>query len=264
MVKTVTLATDTPQKITFEGGAYPYYWIDNKSAGNIYASVGGTPEADVDDTYTVAAGSQLRVSGGVGNDGVTLLGEGKVQIIASTIAACPFKSASGGGDAKLIGGVPIDLTGIYNRQVIGYDEESGKLIPMMSYARTQAILPSTSTPKIWTVTQNDGTILDGNYPNVKDAKGSAADPKYFKFYINEPIMLSEFTTMAITGYCHDGSIVKLSKKSDFATIDAQFAINSSANCDITNLQGKYFIGFDLKNIGSSSNYGLRIQSLSLS
>ena len=95
MVKTVTLAADTPQKITFEG-AYPYYWVDNKSTSDVYASV-GVPEADADGTYTVAAGSQMRISGGVGNDGISLLGEGKVQVIASAIAACPFKSAQKGG-----------------------------------------------------------------------------------------------------------------------------------------------------------------------
>lgn len=104
MVKTVTLAADTPQKVTFEG-AYPYYWIDNKTASDVYASVCGTPEADKDDTYTVAAGSQMRISGGVGNDGITLLGDGKVQIIASTIAACPFKVApavGGGGGSDTV------------------------------------------------------------------------------------------------------------------------------------------------------------------
>ena len=51
MVKTVTLTADTPQKVTFDG-AYPYYWIDNKSASDVYASV-GVPEADADGTYTV-------------------------------------------------------------------------------------------------------------------------------------------------------------------------------------------------------------------
>lgn len=104
MVKTVTLTADTPQKVTFEG-AYPYYWIDNKTTADVYASVGGIPEADKDDTYTITAGSQLRISGGVGNDGITLLGEGKVQIIASTIAACPFKSApavGGGGGSDTV------------------------------------------------------------------------------------------------------------------------------------------------------------------
>lgn len=103
MVKTVTLTADTPQKITFEG-TYPYYWIDNKSTSDVYASL-GVPEADKDDTYTITAGSQLRISGGVGNDGITLLGAGKVQIIASTIAACPFKSApavGGGGGSDTV------------------------------------------------------------------------------------------------------------------------------------------------------------------
>lgn len=104
MVKTVTLTADTPQKVTFDG-AYPYYWIDNKSASDVYASVGGTPEADADGTYTVAAGSQMRISGGVGNNGITLLGEGKVQVVASAIAACPFKSApavGGGGGSDTV------------------------------------------------------------------------------------------------------------------------------------------------------------------
>nr|DAI66259.1 MAG TPA: hypothetical protein [Caudoviricetes sp.] len=103
MVKTVTLTADTPQKITFDG-AYPYYWIDNKSASDVYASV-GVPEANADGTYTVAAGSQMRISGGVGNDGITLLGEGKVQIVASAIAACPFKVApavGGGGESDTV------------------------------------------------------------------------------------------------------------------------------------------------------------------
>ena len=108
MVKTVTLTADTPQKVTFEG-AYPYYWIDNKTASDVYASV-GVPEADADGTYTVAAGSQLRISVGVGNNGITLLGEGKVQVVASAIAACPFKQAQkGGGDgdySKPDGGIP--------------------------------------------------------------------------------------------------------------------------------------------------------------
>ena len=107
MVKTVTLTADTPQKVTFDG-AYPFYWIDNKSVSDVYASV-GIPEANADGTYTVAAGSQMRISGGVGNDGITLLGEGKVQVVASAIAAPPFKSAQKGGGgnySKPDGGIP--------------------------------------------------------------------------------------------------------------------------------------------------------------
>ena len=244
MVKTVTLTADTPQKITFEG-AYPYYWINNKSTSDIYASVGGTPEADADDTYTIAAGSQLRISGGVGNDGITLLGEGKVQIIASTIAACPFKTASGGGDAnaKYIDGVPVDLTGMYNTQVIGYDEASSKLVPMSAVAKTQIVLPSTETPCIWELTEADSQVVSGNYPYPRyifqDAGTAIITFKY-------PFMLSEFNTINATvnrqGEYYSYKII-FSKKPDFATIDAEYIISKadSGTLNIASLYGKYYI-----------------------
>ncbi|MGN0602377.1 MAG: hypothetical protein ACI4I2_00210 [Oscillospiraceae bacterium] len=94
MVKTVTLTAGTPQTVAFSE-SYPFFWIDNKTSGDVYASV-GTPEPDMDGTYTIAAGSQLRISGAF-NNSLTLLGEGKVQIIASAISDCPFKSAAKGG-----------------------------------------------------------------------------------------------------------------------------------------------------------------------
>lgn len=112
MVKTVTLTAETPQAVAFSE-AYPFYWIDNKTSGEVYASVGSTPEPGKDGTYTIAAGSQLRISGGDFNGGIVLLGEGKVQVVASGIAACPFKSApvSGGGeggDADTVNGHTVD------------------------------------------------------------------------------------------------------------------------------------------------------------
>lgn len=112
MVKTVTLTAGTPQAVTFSE-AYPFYWIDNKTSGEVFASVGGTPEPGKDGTYTIAAGSQLRVSGCDFNGGIVLLGEGRVQVVASGIAACPFKSApvSGGGeggDADTVNGHTVE------------------------------------------------------------------------------------------------------------------------------------------------------------
>lgn len=112
MVKTVTLTAGTPQAVTFSE-AYPFYWIDNKTSGEVFASVGGTPEPGKDGTYTIAAGSQLRISGGDFNGGIVLLGEGRVQVVASGIAACPFKSApvSGGGeggDADTVNGHTVE------------------------------------------------------------------------------------------------------------------------------------------------------------
>lgn len=249
MVKTVTLTAGTPQKVTFEG-AYPYYWIDNKTASDVYASV-GVPEADADGTYTVAAGSQMRISGGVGNDGITLLGEGKVQVVASAIAACPFKSASGGGDAnaKYIDGVPVDLTGMYNTQVIGYDEASSKLVPMSAVAKTQTVIPSTETPRIWELTEADpqGYLLDQPYPGYQFL-GMSSDLRTAIITFKYPFMLSEFNTIKATAV-QNGSYntyrILFSKNPDFSTIDAEYIISNSNTCtfNIANLYGKYYMRF---------------------
>lgn len=96
-VTTVNLISETPEKITFNS-RYPYFWVNNMSDGEVYASL-TTPEADSDGTYTIAAGGNMRVSGEVYNDSIYLLGNGKVQIVASTVADCPFKSAAKGGGA---------------------------------------------------------------------------------------------------------------------------------------------------------------------
>lgn len=99
-VTTVELTAGTPQTIEFSG-AYPYYWVNNMSGSEVYAAL-STPEADSDGTYTIAAGSQLRISGGAFNTKLNLLGSGKVQVIASSIASCPFKPAQGGGEAVTV------------------------------------------------------------------------------------------------------------------------------------------------------------------
>lgn len=100
-VTTIELTAGTPSTVEFSG-AYPYYWVDNKSDSEVYASL-GTPEAGTDGTYTIAAGSQLRISGGAFNTKLCLLGSGKVQVIASSIASCPFKQAQGGGGCAVAG-----------------------------------------------------------------------------------------------------------------------------------------------------------------
>ncbi|MGN1305300.1 MAG: hypothetical protein ACI4YB_09735 [Oscillospiraceae bacterium] len=101
-VTTITLTAGTPQSVKFASN-YPYYWIDNKTSGNVYARIGGTPVPDSDGTFTIAAGSQLRISGGAFGNDTTLLGSGKVQIIASEIASCPFKLGAEGGGNEISG-----------------------------------------------------------------------------------------------------------------------------------------------------------------
>lgn len=116
-VTTIELTAGTPSTVEFSG-AYPYYWIDNRSAGDVYASL-GTPEAGTDGTYTIAAGSQLRISGGAFNTKLCLLGSGKVQVIASSIASCPFKGAQGGGDYAVAGASSYTLNNTVDYPLLG-------------------------------------------------------------------------------------------------------------------------------------------------
>ncbi|MGN1135191.1 MAG: hypothetical protein ACI4SF_03125 [Oscillospiraceae bacterium] len=95
-VTTIELASGTPQAVKFSE-SYPYYWVINMSGSEVYAAIDSTPEADSDGTYTIASGEKLRISGSFSNS-LTLLGEGKVQVIAASIATPPFVVAKKGGD----------------------------------------------------------------------------------------------------------------------------------------------------------------------
>ena len=100
IVTNVTLTSDDPQEVRF-AGAYPYYWVENFTSDYVYVRIGKNPTPEADGTYTIPAGDKRCISG-VG--GIYLLGNGKVQISASTNKECPFKSASaGGGDIKING-----------------------------------------------------------------------------------------------------------------------------------------------------------------
>lgn len=97
-VKTVTLAADAVTTVRFDA-SFPYYWIDNQTEDTIYAAIGAEPVPETDGTFTVPAGGKVRLSGGITPSEIKLKGSGKVQIVASGIAECPFNSApvSGGG-----------------------------------------------------------------------------------------------------------------------------------------------------------------------
>lgn len=93
IVTNVTLTSDVPHEVRF-AGAYPYYWVENFTSDYVYVRIGENPTPEADGTYTIPAGDKRRISG-VG--GIFLLGNGKVQISASTNGECPFKSAQKGG-----------------------------------------------------------------------------------------------------------------------------------------------------------------------
>ncbi len=98
MVKTIELS-GTVETVSFSA-SYTYYWVDNKGESTVYASV-GEPVADSDGTYTIEAGTQLRVPGSM-SGGIKLLGTGKVQVIATDSAFSPFNESPKGGEISRV------------------------------------------------------------------------------------------------------------------------------------------------------------------
>ncbi len=104
--------------------SYPYYWIENRSANEVLISLEKEPVKGSDGSYSVSAGSNIRVSGGFDRK-LVLLGSGEVQVIASVIAECPFKSAAKGGDTDRLSMGVYHGERIINDVLIGsiYEEE---------------------------------------------------------------------------------------------------------------------------------------------
>ena len=99
-VKTPTL-TGGETAVTFDDN-HPYYMITNMSDGEIYAS--GNPDIVpyADGVYTILPGVETRISPECSGDTVYLLGSGKVQIRAETIAVpASFKRVQKGGDGNV-------------------------------------------------------------------------------------------------------------------------------------------------------------------
>lgn len=171
-------------------------------------------------------------------------------------------------DTKNIDSIPVDLTGIYNTQVIGYDEESGKLVPMNVVARTQTVLPTTEAEPFWTITgfrnittgtditdfTTDTSYIFVNFPATKD------NEYILNVKMNRAFLLSEYTNMLL-GLFHNASStsganykVFLSKTPDFSEIEAEFSKTSyntqydfdkKMSCDISALKGYYYIKFEI-------------------
>ncbi len=168
------------------GHDYKYYAVRNDGTASIYVSTENS-ECTVGANGVVcvpAGGGYTHYNGYGGSKKIYLSGNGAVTVIAQDDAACPFKSAAGGGDAnaKYIDGVPVDLTGMYNTQVIGYDEASSKLVPMITYAKTQTIFPSTASPKVYEVVDqiNITRIIElGNGIRAYSSSENESDPAIF-------------------------------------------------------------------------------------
>lgn len=276
--------------------AYAYYWLSNQSDGVMYASI-GEPVTEAEGTYTINPGCDVRIPGGMSYGKINVIGTGKLMVIAQNIAECPINSANIGGSdegsvktvngvspddkgnvdiiTKNIDNIPVDLTGIYNTQVIGYDEEQGKLVPMNVVARTETLVPSNENPKPWTYTDLvDSYAEEDSYgrPNISPAKDEISEYSGTILF-SRPYILSEFSKMTakfnITYGMNVSMRIYLSKTSDFSQIDAELfssQTNSESSIDVTALKGYYYIKINLSQshsipAGQMGNYKCYVDSL---
>ena len=148
-VKTVTLAAGAVTTVRFDA-SFPYYWIDNQTDGTIYAAIGAEPVPETDGTFTVPAGGKVRLSGGITPSEIKLKGTGKVQVVASGIAECPFNSAPVSGGGK-------ELTG--NSSYTTENTVDYPLVGLMLYGKsTQNGTPTPENPVEIVSVGDSGTV----------------------------------------------------------------------------------------------------------
>lgn len=101
MVKeNATTVTLTGSEVTVEFDKnYTYFWLNNIGDSAVYTSMKPNVTADKDGVITVLSGTAAGTMHGYGADKLYLNGSGKVQIIGTYSAFCPFKVGVKGGDS---------------------------------------------------------------------------------------------------------------------------------------------------------------------
>ena len=102
MVKeNATTVTLTGSEVTVEFDKnYTYFWVNNIGDSAIYASMKPDVTADKDGVITILSGTAAGTMHGYGADKLYLNGSGKVQVIGTYSAFCPFKVGVKGGDGS--------------------------------------------------------------------------------------------------------------------------------------------------------------------
>lgn len=154
----------------------------------------------------------------------------------------------------IIDGIPVDLKGIYNTQVIGYDETQGKLVPMINVARTETAVPANEIPVPWEwdlvnvppwMGVGETSIDRPSIINTSTAS-TTKDDIIFSVKSTKSYLISEYTSMVYKvtmAYMElNTSTVELSKDANFNTIDASFSVSfgTDRTVNISNLTGKYY------------------------
>lgn len=182
---------------------------------------------------------------------------------------------------KTINGIPVDLTGIYNTQVIGYDETQGKLVPMMNVARTETVLPNSEIPVPWEWDLTGVPAWMGvaetstNVPELVNISTTETADIHFFVKSTKPYLISEYTV--VTHMLNRSSnvavlsdtFIEFSKDKDFNTIEASFQCSlAKTESNISSLIGNYYWRLNASirtNEGFSANsQNIRFDTLSFS
>ncbi len=146
--QTVTL-DGSEQEVRFNRN-YPYFWVQNQGDSDVLISINSGIAEGKDGVMTILGGGGTGCTmHGYDLDRFYLLGSGKVQVVGTYSAHCPFKAAQGGGDkytlpvatTDILGGVKVDGTTITANAdgVISAVASGGspKITKLLSITKTQ-------------------------------------------------------------------------------------------------------------------------------
>ena len=193
--------------------------------------------------------------------------ENKANKDLSNVTDTDFSNKCKSAGIPVINKIPVDLTGIYNTQMIGYDEKQGKLVPMNAVARTETVIPDSLKPWKYKfdATSSSKFVANTNYNTIRISNSSSLGTATYKHIVKGNVtstrayMLSEYTKIRISDIYFERwttrkpVIFELSKTSNFSKIEAQTTGNGELN--ISALKGSYYwrLTFEM-GITGSTNY----------
>lgn len=115
--QTITL-DGTEQEVRFNRN-YPYFWVQNQGYSDVLMSINSGIAEGKDGVMTVLSGGTACTMHGYDLDRFYLMGTGKVQVVGTYSAHCPFKPAQGGGDNTASGATYYSLANAADYPILG-------------------------------------------------------------------------------------------------------------------------------------------------
>ena len=164
MVKeNATTVTLTGSEVTVEFDKnYTYFWVNNIGDSAVYASMKPDVTADKDGVITVLSGTAAGTMHGYGADMICLNGSGKVQIIGTYSAFCPFRVGAKGGD----GGGTSEFSAAGSATQPVYFDADGR--PVAISHTIEADVPENA---VFTDTKYDDTSISNRVAEVEENLG---------------------------------------------------------------------------------------------